>query len=214
MTPTDIIYHAVPIVLAITVHEVAHGWVARLCGDDTAYRQGRLSLNPLRHVDPIGTVLVPGLLLLFGGGFLFGWAKPVPVDVRRLRQRRRDTALVAVAGPFSNLLMIVGWMLALRLGEQSDSIGLNNALISMGEVGIIINAVLMLLNLVPVPPLDGSRVVSSVLPPRFAAQYNRIEPYGLIIVLVLLMTHALDFVFAPAMYAIHRLARAFALAPF
>ena len=214
MNPTAIIFNAIPVVLAITVHEVAHGWVAKQCGDDTAYRLGRLSLNPLRHIDPIGTVLVPGLLLLTGSGVLFGWAKPVPVDVRRLRQRRRDTALVAAAGPFSNLLMIVFWMLVLRAGDQTSWLWLNNALISMGEVGIIINSVLMLLNLVPVPPLDGSRVVSSLLPPRYAAYYNRIEPFGLIIVLILLMTNALDFVFAPALYAIDAFARAFALGSF
>lgn len=211
MNPTDIILKAVPIVLAITVHEVAHGWTAKLCGDDTAYRRGRLSLNPLRHVDPIGTILIPGIMLLLPGGFLFGWAKPVPVDWRKLRNTRRDMALVAAAGPFANLLMILGWALALRAGAVLGPGWAGYALISMGEAGIIINAVLMLLNLFPVPPLDGSRVVSSMLPPRYAALYNRIEPFGLVIVLALLMTNVLDAVFGPALYAIERLARAFAL---
>jgi Zn-dependent protease len=211
MNPIDIVLKAVPIILAITAHEVAHGWTAKQLGDDTADRLGRLSLNPLRHIDPIGTILIPGILMLLPGGFLFGWAKPVPVDWRNLRNPRRDMALVAAAGPGANLLMILLWAMALRAGVLLGPGALSYALISMGEVGIIINTVLMVLNLFPVPPLDGSRVVTSILPVRYAVQYNRIEPFGLIVVALLLMTGVLGAVVGPALFAIDSLVKNFAL---
>jgi Zn-dependent protease len=181
-----------PVLFAITLHEVAHGWVASKLGDTTAKAQGRLSLNPLRHIDPVGTLLVPGLLLALGG-FIFGWAKPVPVNWGRLRHPRRDMALVAMAGPLANLAMAFAWALALRL-----AIALPNGLAYvsvplalMGKAGIAINVVLMLLNLLPIPPLDGSRVLSSLLPLRAAIQYGRIEPYGFWILLILIATDLL-----------------------
>jgi Zn-dependent protease len=181
-----------PVLFAITLHEVAHGWVASRLGDNTAKSLGRLSLNPLRHIDPVGTILVPGLLLAFGG-FIFGWAKPVPVDWGRLRHPRRDMALVAVAGPGANLVMGLGWAILLRLAaelpEGLDYVALPLGL--MGKAGVTINSVLMVLNLLPIPPLDGSRVVSTLLPLRAAIQYSRIEPYGFWILLILIYTDIL-----------------------
>ena len=182
-----------PLLLAITLHEVAHGWVALQCGDPTAKAQGRLSLNPLRHVDPIGTVLVPGLLAVLGG-FIFGWAKPVPVNYGRLRQPKRDMALVALAGPLSNLLMALGWALVALAGQALHGglpwLGL--PLMAMGLAGIKVNVMLAVLNLVPIPPLDGSRVLAGVLPNRVGQLMAQIEPYGLVILVVLLMSGALN----------------------
>ncbi|MEW6037656.1 MAG: site-2 protease family protein [Pseudomonadota bacterium] len=181
-----------PVLFAITLHEVAHGWAASRLGDNTAKSLGRLSLNPLRHIDPVGTILVPGLLLALGG-FIFGWAKPVPVDWGRLRHPRRDMALVAVAGPGANLVMALGWAILLRLAvelpESLDYVALPLGL--MGKAGIAINSVLMVLNLLPIPPLDGSRIVSTFLPLRAAIQYGRIEPYGFWILLILIYTNIL-----------------------
>lgn len=176
-----ILIYAIPILFAITVHEVAHGWVANRCGDSTAKDLGRLTLNPLKHIDLVGTVIVPIVLVLLGG-FIFGWAKPVPVDWQKLRHPRRDTALVAIAGPFTNLCMAVFWALFAKIGIWMGA----QAAIEMGKIGIMINGLLMVLNVLPIPPLDGSRVVSSMLPPRFALIYNQLEPYGLLILLGLL----------------------------
>lgn len=178
---------ALPVLFAITLHEVAHGWVARAFGDHTAEEQGRLSLNPLRHIDPIGTIIVPALLL-FLGGFLFGWAKPVPVDPRRMHHPRRDMAIVAAAGPAANLAMAVGWAVVARLGFALLEHWAWAAvpMILMGQAGIAINLILMVLNLLPLPPLDGSRVLAWLLPPRAAAWLDRIEPYGILILLGLL----------------------------
>ncbi|MBT8446016.1 MAG: site-2 protease family protein [Gammaproteobacteria bacterium] len=188
---------AVPVIFAVTLHEVAHGWVARSLGDDTAARANRLSLNPLRHVDPVGTVAVP-LILYLTTDFLFGWARPVPIDWRKLRHARRDIALVAVAGPAANLAMLVAWGLALKLGFALD----NGILISMSRAGIIVNIVLMVLNLVPIPPLDGSRVLSAALPPGLARQYLRLEPFGLIIVVVLLASGVLGRIVGPVLVGV------------
>jgi Zn-dependent protease len=189
----QIIIMAPPLLLAITLHEVAHGWVALRCGDTTAKAQGRLSLNPLRHIDPIGTVLVPGLLAVFGG-FIFGWAKPVPVNYGRLRQPKRDMALVALAGPLSNLLMALGWALVTLAGQTLHGplpwLGL--PLMAMGVAGIDVNVMLGVLNLVPIPPLDGSRVLAGALPNRAGQIMAQIEPYGLVILVVLLMSGVLN----------------------
>lgn len=177
----------IPVLFAITVHEVAHGWVARRLGDPTAFMLGRLTLNPIKHIDPVGTVLVP-LALLMLGGFVFGWAKPVPVTWENLRHPKRDMALVAAAGPGANLVMALLWALAMKLGmllEGSvDAVAI--PLIYMGFAGITINLVLMVLNLLPLPPLDGGRVVAGLLPGRLSWQFGRLEPYGLIIILGLL----------------------------
>ena len=167
---------ALPILFAITVHEVAHGWVARRLGDPTAYMMGRLTLNPIRHIDPIGTVLVP-LALTLMGGFIFGWAKPVPVTWENLRNPKRDMVLVAAAGPLANLAMALLWALAMKvgvlLGDEARWVAL--PLIYMGFAGITINLVLMVLNLLPLPPLDGGRVVAGLLPDRRAPRAVRAD---------------------------------------
>ena len=184
---------APPLLLAITLHEVAHGWMALRCGDTTAKAQGRLSLNPLRHIDPVGTVLVPGLLYFFGG-FIFGWAKPVPVNYNRLRRPKRDMALVALAGPGSNLAMALGWGLVALVGHglQDTLSWLGEPLLLMGVVGIDVNVMLGVLNLVPIPPLDGSRVLAGLLPDRFGLAMARMEPYGLIVLVLLLASGTLN----------------------
>ena len=182
----------IPLLLAIVVHEVAHGWVARQLGDDTAYLMGRLTLNPLKHIDPIGTILVP-LVLILTVGFAFGWAKPVPVNFNNLRNRRRDTIFVAAAGPLANLLMAIAWALIAKLASLlPDSIAmLTSPLILMSMFGMIINAILMVFNLIPIPPTDGGRIATNLLPPRFGYQLSRVEPYGFLIILVLLLSGVL-----------------------
>jgi Zn-dependent protease len=189
----EIIAQVIPAVFAITVHEVAHGWVANRCGDSTAAREGRLTLNPLKHVDPIGTVLVP-LILLLTSSFFFGWAKPVPVNSSALQNPRRDMALVAAAGPVANLLMLLGWLAGYHLLKYN---GVYGGLLLMCWAGIMFNAIIMLLNLIPLPPLDGSRIVRSLLPAKAASLYGRIEPYGLLIVAVLLFTNVLGTLLDP-----------------
>ena len=193
-----IIIYATPILFAITVHEVAHGWIASKLGDQTARMMGRLTLNPVKHIDPVGTILVP-ILLLMVSPFILGWAKPVPVDWRNLRRPRQDMAWVALAGPAANLLMLVLWALLAKLIIVSGFGNYNYSIpfVAMAMVGITINIVLIVLNLIPIPPLDGSRVVSALLPPRTAMQYNRLEPYGLIIVLLLLFSGVLGRFFFP-----------------
>lgn len=191
---------ALPVLSAITLHEVAHGWVAHRLGDATARSLGRLSLNPLRHVDPIGTVLVPAVMLV-ASGFVFGWARPVPVNPGNLRRPRRDMAWVALAGPFANLLMAVAWVMAARLALVYHQ-ALGDAalfLVLMGAAGVLINTVLLVLNLLPLPPLDGGRVLTSLLPPPWAARVARIERFGILIVVGLLVTGALGYVLTPLM---------------
>ena len=189
---------AIPVLFAITLHEVAHGWVANWFGDPTAKMLGRLSLNPLKHVDPVGTVLVPlGLLIVanLAGAppFLFGWAKPVPVTVQNLRDPRRDMSFVALAGPGANLAMALVWVFVIRVSLWlGDDFGLFALwLMYMGIAGIMINVVLMVLNLVPLPPLDGGRVMTSVLPRQAALRFARIEPYGIVILLVAMISGVL-----------------------
>ncbi len=189
---------ALPVLFAITLHEVAHGWTARHFGDMTAAQLGRLSLNPIKHIDPVGTVIVPAVLL-FLGGFVFGWAKPVPVNMFHLHNPKRDMAVVAAAGPAANLVMALGWALIAKLGVSMYGTleWIAVPLILMGQAGIAINLVLMLLNLLPLPPLDGGRVVAGVLPDNLSYQYGRIEPLGLFILLGLLALGVLGKILNP-----------------
>ena len=190
-----IVVWLLPVVFAITVHEVAHGWVAKKFGDNTADRQGRLTLNPLNHIDLVGTVLLPGILLLSGAGFIFGWARPVPVDPRNFKSPRKDMMYVAMAGPISNLLMALGWAIVARIGVSlADIREVALPLVYSGMAGISINLVLALINFLPIPPLDGSRIVAGLLPERMAWQYERIEPYGFYILLLLLVTGGLGLI--------------------
>lgn len=193
---------ALPVLLAITLHEAAHGYVARYFGDPTAEQAGRISLNPLRHIDPVGTVLVPGLILalssLFGaGGMLFGWAKPVPVSFNRLRRPKADMLWVAAAGPFANLLMALGWAVVMRVALGSEENAYTVPMLQMADAGLQINGVLMLLNLLPIPPLDGGRIAVSLLPHRLSWQFAKLEPYGFPILLLLLFTGILGDILGP-----------------
>lgn len=189
---------ALPVLFAITVHEAAHGWMANRLGDSTARRLGRVTLNPLRHIDPLGTVVVPLATFLLTG-FLFGWAKPVPIDGRNLHHPRRDMALVAIAGPAANLVMAILWGLAIHVGmglwDHSQWVAL--PLVYMGAAGVLINVILMALNLFPLLPLDGGRVLSSLLPPAWSAKLSSIEPYGLVLLLLLLVTGVLAAILMP-----------------
>jgi Zn-dependent protease len=193
---------ALPLIFAITLHEVAHGYVASLFGDQTAKLSGRLTLNPIKHIDPIGTVAIP-LIMLVISNFIFGWAKPVPVDPRNLRNPRRDMALVALAGPLSNILMAVLWGLIAKIGmlvAGGNNRWLGVPLVYMGEAGIMINVVLGVLNLIPLPPLDGGKLLISLVPPRIGYQISLLEPYGFIILILLLFTGVLSFIIAPFIY--------------
>jgi Zn-dependent protease len=199
---------AIPVLFAITLHEVAHGWVARYFGDRTAEMLGRLSLNPLRHIDPIGTVLVPGLLLAVGGP-LFGWAKPVPVATSVLRNPRRAMVLVALAGPAANLFMAAVWCVVLGgIARVNGNETLDGWIALMAQAGIVINVVLAVFNLLPIPPLDGGRVLMGLLPPRLSASLEKIEPVGLFIVLGLSAFGLFGWLFNPAYRVIGRIINA------
>jgi Zn-dependent protease len=193
---------ALPVILAITLHEAAHGYVARHFGDMTAYAQGRVSLNPLRHIDIVGTIVVPLLILLFSGGvFLFGWAKPVPVNYSALRSPKQHMAWVAAAGPAANLAMSLAWAMLLKLALVLPPNFFTVPMGQMARAGIVVNLVFMFLNLLPILPLDGGRIVTSLLPGRASWQYAKLEPWGLPILLLLLVTHVLDFVLGPLVNA-------------
>lgn len=198
--------YAIPVVFAITLHEAAHGYVARYFGDLTAWRLGRISLNPIRHIDLVGTILVPLAILVVsklfgGGGILFGWAKPVPVNFHALRRPKRDMLWVAAAGPGANLAMAVFWALVLK---GSVSLPPNYFTLPLGliaQAGISINIVLMVLNLLPILPLDGGRIIVSLLPDRLANLYSRLEPLGFPILLVLIFTNMLGMILSPMVRA-------------
>lgn len=195
---------AIPVLFAITLHEAAHGYVARHFGDMTAYQQGRISLNPLRHIDPVGTVLLPLLTLLFGG-VLFGWAKPVPVNFAALRRPKQDMLWVALAGPAMNLLMALGWALVFKLAWWFPDNYFAEPAMLMADWGIKINAVLLVLNLLPLPPLDGGRIAVSLLPYREAVQLSRIEPYGMFILIFLAVTPVLGWLLLPLVRLVYKL---------
>lgn len=194
--------YALPVLFAITLHEAAHGYVARHYGDMTAYAQGRISLNPARHVDLMGTIVVPLVILAAskftgGAGLLFGWAKPVPVNYSALRRPRQNMLWVAAAGPAANLVMAFGWAALYKLAEVLPMHYFTQPMLLMGKAGMQVNIVLMLLNLLPILPLDGGRILASLLPTRVAWGYAKLEPFGFPILLVLLFTSALGVILAP-----------------
>ncbi|MCL4800077.1 MAG: site-2 protease family protein [Burkholderiales bacterium] len=194
--------YALPVIFAITLHEAAHGYVARHFGDMTAHRLGRISLNPLRHIDLVGTIVVPLVILVVsklfgGGGLLFGWAKPVPVNFHALRHPKRDMLWVAAAGPGANLLMACLWAVVLKAALAAPDGSFSAPLTFMAQAGILINIVLMLLNLLPILPLDGGRILTSLLPEPAAISYARLEPLGFPILLALLFTNMLGMILNP-----------------
>ena len=194
--------YALPVLFAITLHEAAHGYVARYFGDMTAYAQGRISLNPARHIDLVGTIVVPILILavskLGGGpGLLFGWAKPVPVNYSALRRPRQNMLWVAAAGPGANLVMAFGWAALYKALALLPANYFTQPMLLMGKAGIEVNIVLMVLNLLPILPLDGGRIVASLLPSRIAWGYAKLEPWGFPILLLLLFIGALGVILAP-----------------
>lgn len=201
---------ALPVIFAITLHEAAHGYVAKYFGDMTAYAQGRVSLNPLRHIDPMGTVVIPLVLFvvskLFGGtGILFGWAKPVPVNFSSLHHPKHDMLWVAAAGPAANFLMALLWAVLIRAAQSMPDSQWSEPMTLMGDAGIQINVILMVLNLLPLPPLDGGRMVISLLPYAAAVRFARIERYGFMILLFLLFSGVLGIIIGPATTMVVRL---------
>lgn len=189
---------ALPVIFAITLHEAAHGYAARYFGDPTAWQMGRISLNPIRHIDLVGTIIIPAAILLFSGGtFLFGYAKPVPVDFTRLRNPKKDMFWVALAGPGANLFMAFCWALMLKLAWLMPTNDFTVPLSEMSKIGIVVNCVLMVLNLLPLPPLDGGRIAVSLLPHRWAWKFAKIEPWGFPILLLLLFTGILGAIMNP-----------------
>jgi Zn-dependent protease len=194
--------YALPVLFAITLHEAAHGYVARHFGDMTAYAQGRISLNPARHIDLVGTIIVPVAILVLsklagGAGLLFGWAKPVPVNYSALRRPRQHMMWVAAAGPGANLAMALAWAAIFKLGDLLPAIYFTQPVLLMAKAGIEVNVILMLLNLLPILPLDGGRIVASLLPSGLAWRYAKLEPWGFPILLLLLFSSALGVILAP-----------------
>ncbi|WP_291998035.1 site-2 protease family protein [Candidatus Accumulibacter sp. ACC012] len=198
---------ALPVILAITLHEAAHGYAARYFGDPTAWQEGRITANPLKHIDPVGTILVPIIILALSwssgaGGILFGWAKPVPVNFGRLRHPKQDMLWVAAAGPAANLAMLLFWAMLMKLTVTLPIHFFSVAMARMAEIGILVNLALMVLNLFPLPPLDGGRIAVSLLPPKAAWRFAKLEPFGFPILLLLLFTGILSKLLMPVMSAV------------
>ena len=189
-----LLIYIIPLVFAITLHEAAHGWVASKLGDHTARMMGRVTLDPTKHIDPIGTIAIPLVLLLSSSGFIFGWAKPVPINFNALRSGKSGMIWVALAGPGANLLMAIGWLFVMIIAINMNI----PVLIEMGRVGILVNCVLAVFNLLPIPPLDGSRVISALLPNRLSYQYNQLEQYGLYILLGLMFLGGFNYLVRPS----------------
>ena len=188
-----LLIYIIPLLFAITLHEAAHGWVASKLGDHTARMMGRVTLDPTKHIDPIGTIAIPLFLLISSSGFIFGWAKPVPINFNALRNGKNGMIWVALAGPVANIVMAVCWLFIMII-----AINMNIAvLIEMGRIGILVNCVLAVFNLLPIPPLDGSRVISALLPNRLAYQYNQLEQYGLYILLGLMFLGGFNYLVRP-----------------
>ena len=188
-----LLIYIIPLLFAITLHEAAHGWVASKLGDHTARMMGRVTLDPTKHIDPIGTIAIPLVLLLSSSGFIFGWAKPVPINFNALRNGKNGMIWVALAGPGANIFMAICWLFVMII-----AINMNIALlIEMGRIGILVNCVLAVFNLLPIPPLDGSRVISALLPNRLAYQYNQLEQYGLYILLGLMFLGGFNYLVRP-----------------
>lgn len=202
---------AIPVLFAITLHEVAHGWVANKLGDSTAKMLGRLTANPIKHIDPVGTVALPiGMLLMsmltVGIPFAFGWAKPIPVNTRNLRYPRRDMAIVAIAGPAANFLMAVFWTLMMSVfAHLITDANLNDGFVTMAKIGLAFNLMLMVLNLLPIPPLDGGRVLAGLVPRSLADVLDKIEPYGFPILILLMFLGVLDQVIGPIISTLYGL---------
>ena len=192
--------YAIPLIFAITIHEAAHGYVARYFGDNTAWVLGRVTLNPIKHIDPVGTILVPGVMLILSalsgfGGIIFGWAKPVPVNFSHLRNPKTDSIWVSAAGPVSNFLQALFWLFLIKIFL---SLGVREIFFyEMCKAGITVNLVLMALNLIPIPPLDGGRIVTGLLPNRWAYKYAQIEPYGMWILIALIISGFLNTLMIP-----------------
>ncbi|MBM3350907.1 MAG: site-2 protease family protein [Betaproteobacteria bacterium] len=198
-----IIIYTPPVLLAITVHEAAHGYAAKHFGDLTAYHAGRITLNPVKHIDPFGTILLPAITILLGG-ILFGWAKPVPVNFARLRQPKKDMLWVAAAGPVSNFVMALLWALLMKFSVGMPPV-FSTPLFLMAKAGVAVNVVLMVLNLLPLPPLDGGRIAVSLLPMHLARSFARVERYGFLILIALLFTGILGQVLGPMVSMVHQL---------
>ncbi len=195
--------YALPVIFAITVHEAAHGYAAKHFGDMTAFNAGRITLNPIKHIDLFGTIILPAMTVMLGG-ILFGWAKPVPVDFRRLKQPKKDMLWVAAAGPASNFVMAIFWALVLKLSVHApEAFVLPMGL--MAKAGVTINIVLMVLNLLPLPPLDGGRIAVSLLPMRLARPFAQIERYGFIILIILLFSGVLGRILDPLINLVYAL---------
>ena len=188
-----LLIYIIPLLFAITLHEAAHGWVASKLGDHTARMMGRVTLDPTRHIDPIGTIAIPLVLLLSSSGFIFGWAKPVPINFNALRNGKNGMIWVALAGPGANIVMAICWLFVMIIAIKMNI----TVLIEMGRVGILVNCVLAVFNLLPIPPLDGSRVISALLPNRLAYQYNQLEQYGLYILLGLMFLGGFNYLVRP-----------------